>query len=152
MSRVFLLVCTLLTETDIRATIRYIHHLISTQLDPSTLFPQILAQARQALFPNFSLPPPAPPLPSATEVVHIKRTCAQTLLSLIPPAACRRFFGTDSQGLWTDDVEVELDVWGDEYLNKHVAYAVLELIVVRVLPELAEKRVEELMKERLGDT
>jgi len=64
----------------------------------------------------------------------------------------RKFFGTEDQNQWAGDVEVELDVWGDEYMNKHVAYAVLELIIVRVLPELAEKRVEELMKERLGDS
>ena len=64
---------------------------------------------------------------------------------------CRRFFGTDDQEQWTEELEGELDVWGDEYMNKHLAYAVLELIIVRVLPELAEKRVEELMKERIGD-
>lgn len=84
-------------------------------------------------------------------MLGIKRACAETLLFPIPPAVCRKFFGTDDPGQWIEDVEGELDVWGDEYMNKHVAYAVLELIVVRVLPELAEKRVEDLMKERLGD-
>jgi len=64
---------------------------------------------------------------------------------------CRRFFGTDDQEQWIEELEGELDVWGDEYMNKHLAYAVLELIIVRALPELAEKRVEELMKERIGD-
>ncbi|KAK4697594.1 hypothetical protein P7C71_g506, partial [Lecanoromycetidae sp. Uapishka_2] len=130
---------------------QYLHHLILTQLDPSTLLPQILAQTRQALFPNSTLPPPAPPPPSASEVLSIKRTCATSILSLLPPAVCRRLFGTDELEEWIEDVEGELDVWGDGYLNKHVAYAVLEFIVVRVLPELAEKRVEELMRERLGD-
>ena len=46
---------------------------------------------------------------------------------------------------------MELDVWGDEYMNKHLAYAAVELIVVRVLPELAEKSVQELFRERTGD-
>ena len=48
-------------------------------------------------------------------------------------------------------MEGELDAWADEYLNKHLGYAVLELIVIRVLPELGEQRVEELLKERLGN-
>lgn len=52
---------------------------------------------------------------------------------------------------WGEEVEGELDVWGDQYLNKHLGYAVLELIVVRVLPELGEQQVQELLKERLGN-
>lgn len=46
------------------------------------------------------------------------------------------------------EVEGELDVWGDAYLNKHLAYQILELVVVRVLPEMGEKGVKELMEAR----
>ena len=54
--------------------------------------------------------------------------------------------------MWIWEVERELlDVWGDAYLNKHLAYSILELVVVRVLPEVGEKGVEELMRERIGD-
>lgn len=50
------------------------------------------------------------------------------------------------------EVESELlDVWSDGYLNRHVAYQVLELVVVRILPEMAEKGVSELMESRLGE-
>ena len=52
---------------------------------------------------------------------------------------------------WVKEVKEELDVWGDAYLNKHLGYAVLELVVVRLLPELGEQRVEELLKGRLGN-
>ena len=52
---------------------------------------------------------------------------------------------------WVGEVEGELDIWGDEYMNKHLGYAVLELIIVRILPELGEQRIEELLKERLGN-
>lgn len=48
------------------------------------------------------------------------------------------------------EVEKELEVWGDGYLNRHVAYAVLELVVVRLLPEMGEKGVRGLMETRLG--
>jgi hypothetical protein len=43
-----------------------------------------------------------------------------------------------------------LDVFADAYCNKHLAYAVLELVVVRLMPELAEKGIAELWEERLS--
>ena len=55
----------------------------------------------------------------------------------------------------TDDEVIEqlegiLDILSDEYCNKHLLYSVLELILVRLMPELAEKGVAELEEERLG--
>jgi hypothetical protein len=49
-----------------------------------------------------------------------------------------------------DEVEGLLMVLSDEYCNKHLMYGVLELILVRLMPELAEKGVVELLEERLG--
>ncbi|KAL7626278.1 hypothetical protein AAE478_003048 [Parahypoxylon ruwenzoriense] len=43
-----------------------------------------------------------------------------------------------------------LDVFSDPYCNKHLVYGVLELILVRLMPELAEKGVIELWEERLS--
>ena len=127
------------------------HHTIHTQFQPSQLLPTLFRTLRQILFPNSSLPPPAPPAPCPSEVSDIRRTCALSLLSLLPAAVCKRFFGAEEKEDWVGEVEGELDAWGDEYLNKHLGYAILELIVVRVLPELGEQRVEELLKERLGN-
>ena len=127
------------------------HHSIHTQFQPSQLLPDLLRTLRQTLFPNSSLPPPASPTPSVSEVSDIKRTCALSLLSLLPTAVCQHFFGAGETEDWVGEVEGELDAWGDEYLNKHLGYAILELIAVRVLPELGEQRVEELLKERLGN-
>ena len=127
------------------------HHCIHTHLQPSQLLPALLRTLRHTLFPNSSLPPPTPPAPSAGEVSNIKRTCALSVLSLLPTAVCKRFFASEESQDWVGEVEGELDVWGDEYLNKHLGYALLELIVVRILPELGEQRVEELLKERLGN-
>lgn len=45
-------------------------------------------------------------------------------------------------------MEAELDVWGDQYLNKHLLYAVVEMVVVRVLPEVGERGVKEGMEAR----
>lgn len=127
------------------------HHTIHTQFQPSQLLPTLFRTLRHILFPNSSLPPPAPPPPCPSEVSDIRRTCALSLLSLLPAAVCKRFFGAEEEEDWVGEVEGELDAWRDEYLNKHLGYAILELIVVRVLPELGEQRVEELLKERLGN-
>jgi len=43
-----------------------------------------------------------------------------------------------------------LDVFGDAYSNKHLVYGIVELILVRILPELAEKGATELWAERLS--
>lgn len=43
-----------------------------------------------------------------------------------------------------------LDVFSDPYRNKHLMYSALELIFVRLVPELAEKGIVELWEERLS--
>lgn len=43
-----------------------------------------------------------------------------------------------------------LDVFSDPYCNKHLIYGALELILVRLMPELVEKGVAELWEERLS--
>ncbi|KAF6838043.1 pxa domain-containing protein [Colletotrichum plurivorum] len=43
-----------------------------------------------------------------------------------------------------------LDVFSDEYCNRHLVYGILELILVRLMPELTDKTVAELLEERLN--
>jgi hypothetical protein len=50
-----------------------------------------------------------------------------------------------------DQVESLLMVFSDEYCNKHLVYGVLELVLVKLMPELIDKGVEELWEERLGE-
>ncbi|KAF5130052.1 hypothetical protein E5D57_006387 [Metarhizium anisopliae] len=49
-----------------------------------------------------------------------------------------------------DELEGLLGVLGDEYCNKHLVYSVLELILVRLMPELCDNGVDDLLHERLG--
>lgn len=48
------------------------------------------------------------------------------------------------------EVEEVLNVFEDTYCNKHLMYGIVELILVRLIPELGEKGIEELRSERLG--
>jgi hypothetical protein len=62
---------------------------------------------------------------------------------------------TDADADAEDEVILEeiertiLDVFSDAYCNKHLVYGILELILVRLLPELTEKGVWELWEERV---
>lgn len=155
--------------------------MLKTHLPPGELLPPALRLLRQTLFPNASLPANvAGPAPSASQTLQIKRRCAIALLELLPGTVRRHWFsnGTPSttapapdfvprsNGSSTEssvdshlsiseaavaEVESDLDVWSDAYLNKHVAYAVLELVLVRALPELADEPVSDLIRGRLGD-
>lgn len=41
-----------------------------------------------------------------------------------------------------------LDLLADEYCNKHLVYAILETVLSKILPELAERSVADLMDDR----
>ena len=108
------------------------------------------------LFPNSCIPTSASSshaAPSDAQTRQSKQQCATNLLSLLPVRLRDRYLGTGTkadEGAALADVEHELDIWGDAYLNKHVAYGVLELVLVRLLPELAEEKVSELLAARIG--
>jgi len=96
----------------------------------------------------------------------LKRRAASAVWDLLPRGVGRMYLGGRLPlpiGLSRDDqeegegdeemidqVEGILSVLDDEYCNKHLLYSVLELTLVRLLPEISEKGVEELWDERLS--
>jgi hypothetical protein len=60
------------------------------------------------------------------------------------------FHATREKGERQRQVEELLDCLGDSYLNKHLVFGIVELIVVRLVPEVGERGVVELMEERVG--
>ena len=127
---------------------RLLSHAIQTHVLDPALLPTLLRTARAALFPNNTLAPPGT-IPSASEQLLIRYRCAQTILSLIPAKIQDIYFGPGMERR-VREVEDVLDVFGDSYCNKHLLYGIVELIIVRLIPELAEKGVEELLEERLS--
>lgn len=130
-----------------------------------------LRALRGVLFPNnapgtTSLVPPS----SDAELAALRRRAASALWSLLPRGVARVYLcgrmtplapaprdgaqhdadaDTDAAAM-VDEVEGLLAVLGDEYCNKHLMYSLLELILVRLMPELGDKGVVELWDERLG--
>ncbi|KAL8983978.1 MAG: hypothetical protein Q9177_004825 [Variospora cf. flavescens] len=125
---------------------QYLHHLLINHILNASYIPSLLSTVRKNLFPRNALPPPAPEAPTPEQQAELKRQCAESLSALLPDFLARAA-GLSREGL-VKEVETELDVWSDTYLNKHLAYQILDLIVVRVLPELGEKGVKELMEAR----
>ncbi|KAL9016891.1 MAG: hypothetical protein Q9185_005746 [Variospora sp. 1 TL-2023] len=125
---------------------QYLHHLLINHILNASYIPTLLSTVRKNLFPRNALPPPAPEPPTPEQQAELKRQCAESLSALLPDFLARAA-GLSREGL-VKEVETELDVWSDAYLNKHLAYQILDLLVVRVLPELGEKGVKELMEAR----
>ncbi|KAK7908296.1 hypothetical protein PG985_015599 [Apiospora marii] len=69
--------------------------------------------------------------------------------SLAPEATPLQCHGEDDRILSEIETGI-LDVFSDAYCNKHLMYGVLELILVRLMPELAERGVIDLWEERLS--
>jgi hypothetical protein len=123
-------------------------HAIYTRVLDASLISTLLRSARAALFPNNA---PGPPRISASpeEALRIRRQCAEKILNLIPKGIQSVFFGPNIDRR-VREVEEVLDVFGDVYCNKHLMYGVVELVVVRLIPEMAEQSIKELLEERLS--
>ena len=127
---------------------RLLSHAIHTHVLDPALLPTLLRTARAALFPNNTIPPPRA-IPSPSEQLLIRRRCAETFLSLIPAKMQDVYFGPGIERR-VKEVEEVLNIFDDPYCNKHLLYGVVELIIVRLIPELAEKGIEALLTDRLG--
>jgi hypothetical protein len=114
-----------------------------------TFLPILLRTIRATLFPNNAMGP-ARQVPSAAEAKAIKSRCAARLLGLLPPKVAAAFYASESRVVQLQQVEEVLDCLDDAYLNKHLIFQIVELIVLRLVPELGARGVGELLEERLG--
>jgi len=128
--------------------IRFFSHAIHTRILNPALVPVILRALRAALFPNNSLGPPRQ-VPTEEEAKAIKSRCAISLLALLPVPVASAFFATPQRERQLEHIEEILSSFEDAYLNKHLIYQVVELIILRLAPELGSKGVEELYKEHM---
>lgn len=133
---------------NIRLADRILSHAIETHVLNPALLPLVLRIGRAALFPNNALGPPRI-IPSAAEQLLIRRRCAETILSLVPVKVQDVYFGPGIERR-IKEVEEGLNVFEDSYCNKHLLYGLVELVIVRLMPEMTEKGVAELLEERLS--
>lgn len=104
-------------------------------LNPA-LLPPILQATRSAVFPDNALAPPRVP-PTSEEAIEIRHECARAIVQALGEPVRTYYFSTMDHGTMERDVEDKLKLFGDAYINRHLVVAALELIVVRLFPELA---------------
>ncbi|BCS10295.1 hypothetical protein ALUC_31112A [Aspergillus luchuensis] len=63
--------------------------------------------------------------------------------STVSPADCGH-----EESLLLAAVEEVLDLFADDYCNKHLIYSIIEAILTTLLPELSERSIAELMEDR----
>lgn len=110
---------------------------IQEHLSRPDLLPSVLQATRSALFPNNALAAARQP-PTAAELREIKRVCAETIIQSVPMVVRTRFFAAENEEAIREDLQGILDLFADPYINKHLIVSAVELIVVRLFPELAE--------------
>lgn len=122
--------------------------LFQAHLASPDLLVSILASARAALFPNGAMGPPRP-YPTTEEQAAMREGATQALLAKIPVVVKRHYFGVEERE-WRRAVSNYLDILGEKEINKHLVYQILELILVRLVPEVGEVEVRKLIGERIG--
>ncbi|KIW79049.1 hypothetical protein Z517_08889 [Fonsecaea pedrosoi CBS 271.37] len=135
---------------------KFLYHTISTRLFSPALIPPLLLQIRTLIFPNNTLGPPPPPPPSVEEARKIRSKAATDILSLIPKPVGKTFFAVQNVGTAEDEememrIEVEERLLGwvdDAEMNKYLIYAILEHVLLKLVPEMIDKTPSELLAER----
>ncbi|KAH0541348.1 hypothetical protein FGG08_004186 [Glutinoglossum americanum] len=120
-------------------------------LQKPALLTSSLRLARTSLFPSNSSPPPPRPMPDPLEMAEIKQRCTRSILALIPAPITQSYLRSDSEKELEGAVAEILEIFGDAYCNKHLIYGIVDLVVLRLMPELADERPSVLLKRRIGD-
>jgi hypothetical protein len=129
---------------------RLLSHTIETRvLDPAHV-PTILRSLRRTFFPANTFPRQPKSLPDEAAITAIKQQCTQAILGAIPAPLRATYLCTRDPAAQMAAVESWLDVLSDPYLNKHLIFSLLELCVVRLIPELASEGPKELLTQRTG--
>jgi hypothetical protein len=150
---------------------RILSHRASQLLDPAPLrIAQALRAARAAVFPGNAPGPPRVAPEGEEGRLEIRRRAAEVVVDAVPGWAWGLYLGYRRRGTetpsqeekveverngkyreyWVAEVEGWLDLLEDPYVNKHLVVRIVELVIVRVLPELGETGVDTLLSERVG--
>lgn len=114
-----------------------------TVLDSNRL-PSLLLTIRTNLFPNNSLGPGRVP-PTEDEALEIKRQCASAMIKALPEFVRLKLFASQEPAAIQNEAEEMLDAFGDPYINKHMLFALVDLVFSRLFPEIQEQNISVLL-------
>ncbi|KAL1297077.1 hypothetical protein AAFC00_004663 [Neodothiora populina] len=120
------------------------HHLFDVILTPDRV-PSLLLAVRVNLFPNNTLGQGRLP-PTNEEVLEIKRRCASAIDKSLPSILrSSLFLSSQDEASIQQQIEEMLDVFGDPYMNKHLMFAITDLLFSRLFPEIQEESIASLL-------
>lgn len=123
---------------------RLLSHQIHTRILSPTLLPSLFSTVRTTLFPNNALGP-ARVVPLPSEHPAIKRVCALAIVDRIPAFARKIYFGSeDREDAARQTERIVLDCFEDQWINKHLVFSIVDLVVCRLFPEIERMGLEEL--------
>jgi hypothetical protein len=123
---------------------------ITPLLSSPKLVVDILTAARATLFPGNALGPPRK-YPSDKEKRRIRKTAEMTLLDAVPGAVTDIWWKGMDRNQKADEIGRNwLDAFADKEINKVLVIRLVDLIIARLLPELAEDGGAEIMAQRTG--
>ncbi|OLL24949.1 PXA domain protein 1 [Neolecta irregularis DAH-3] len=122
----------------------------------------ILEEARDALFPNNVLSPPRE-RPSQIEQIALRKEATETILSALPRKllgqvdAFPHFLELIRQQLLGETLTMQrktieelLDCFSNKKINKYLAYALLDELLGKLVPEFLVDTIEDIVQVRLG--
>jgi hypothetical protein len=93
------------------------------------------------MFPNNSLGPGrVPPTPEEADLLRAK--CAAAIIDALPPIVVKQVFAKRGTKEVQRQVEDMLEIFGDGYMNKHLVVGIVDLVVIKLFPELVEQRIQ----------
>ncbi|KAK9382416.1 PXA domain-containing protein [Kockiozyma suomiensis] len=126
---------------------RLLAHFFNTYIMTSQFACSVLAVSRQALFPNNGRMAAPRIYPSDEEKKQILARVHKNILRVVPERMRKQVLGDDA----LSGVEELLSPFENKFANKHLLYFLFDMVIVKVLPEMAEMTPEELKQWRLGD-
>jgi len=107
----------------------------------------ILQEAHDALFPNNVLSPPRKP-PTQIEQLALRKNATEAILSALPLFLRRQLLG-ETTFMQRETITEILDCFSNKKINKHLAYALLDELVGRLVPEFLAETIDDIVKVRL---
>ncbi|KAK9461305.1 PXA domain-containing protein [Lipomyces oligophaga] len=126
---------------------RLLIHFFRTYVLTSSTVCSVLRAARTAVFPNNDPMGPPRVYPSPDEQQAILERLRKNILRIVPGKVRSQVLGDDAM----DGIQELIAPFESKYANKHLIYFLIDIIIVKVLPELTEQTPEHLKRWRLGE-
>ncbi|KAK7208406.1 PXA domain-containing protein [Myxozyma melibiosi] len=126
---------------------RLLAHFFKKYILTSQFACSTLAVSRQTLFPNNDSMAAPRPYPSDEEKTQILNRVHRNILRVVPARMRKQILGEDAR----EGVEELLSPFENKFANKHLLYFLFDIVIIKLLPEMAEMTPEELKEWRLGE-